>query len=260
MTARIVSTTQHEHHYETLVEIMNRVQDDRSFRQWIVRETGIDRPLMVLREPTPKIVLVHTVCSAPEELLVRVTEEVVDGETRARKIELKVHPFGSAFVLTDNYRYSGYYIELPPDIAERELNGQFTREEEQAILHADGYDAGFSSDHPQQQPALFFDEQNEQNLFARRAIRYLDAMTIRVMGLPPRAFDHSDDGRGANVSGSDCSVVVNRSFVGNPRLEVGVGGEKWIGDADCQYTARSQYLRCAVNPEGPCEGCKYKET
>lgn len=31
---------------------------------------------------------------------------------------------------------------------------------------------------------------------------------------------------------------------------------KWvIGDITCQYNARSELLRCAVNPEGPCEGC-----
>lgn len=30
-----------------------------------------------------------------------------------------------------------------------------------------------------------------------------------------------------------------------------------IGDVSCQFNARSGYLRCAVNPEGPCEGCRY---
>lgn len=30
-----------------------------------------------------------------------------------------------------------------------------------------------------------------------------------------------------------------------------------IGDLTCQYNARSNYLRCAVNPEGPCQGCPY---
>jgi hypothetical protein len=32
-----------------------------------------------------------------------------------------------------------------------------------------------------------------------------------------------------------------------------------IGDISCQYNARSGYLRCAVNPSGPCEGCRYYE-
>lgn len=29
-----------------------------------------------------------------------------------------------------------------------------------------------------------------------------------------------------------------------------------IGDISCQLNARSGYLRCAVNPSGPCEGCR----
>lgn len=32
-----------------------------------------------------------------------------------------------------------------------------------------------------------------------------------------------------------------------------------IGDISCRYNARSGYLRCAVNPQGPCEGCRYYE-
>jgi len=30
-----------------------------------------------------------------------------------------------------------------------------------------------------------------------------------------------------------------------------------IGDVTCHYNARSAYIRCAVNPEGPCENCPY---
>ena len=33
---------------------------------------------------------------------------------------------------------------------------------------------------------------------------------------------------------------------------------KWvIGDITCEYNARSELLRCAVNPEGPCDCCPY---
>jgi hypothetical protein len=28
-----------------------------------------------------------------------------------------------------------------------------------------------------------------------------------------------------------------------------------IGDFSCKFNARSSYIRCAVNPFGPCEGC-----
>jgi len=31
--------------------------------------------------------------------------------------------------------------------------------------------------------------------------------------------------------------------------------EKILGDPECDRNARSSFLRCAVNPLGPCEGC-----
>ncbi|MBR8836249.1 MAG: hypothetical protein DSM106950_20075 [Stigonema ocellatum SAG 48.90 = DSM 106950] len=33
-----------------------------------------------------------------------------------------------------------------------------------------------------------------------------------------------------------------------------------IGDVSCRFNARCGYLRCAVNPTGPCEGCRYYES
>ena len=32
-----------------------------------------------------------------------------------------------------------------------------------------------------------------------------------------------------------------------------------VGDVSCRFNARSGYLRCAVNPNGPCEGCRQYE-
>lgn len=32
-----------------------------------------------------------------------------------------------------------------------------------------------------------------------------------------------------------------------------------IGDFSCEMNARSPYLRCAMNPCGPCHGCQYYE-
>ena len=32
-----------------------------------------------------------------------------------------------------------------------------------------------------------------------------------------------------------------------------------VGDISCQYNARSGYIRCAVNPSGPCDGCRFYE-
>ena len=35
---------------------------------------------------------------------------------------------------------------------------------------------------------------------------------------------------------------------------------RWIiGDADCRYNASSEIIRCVVNPDGPCQGCKFWE-
>jgi hypothetical protein len=38
-----------------------------------------------------------------------------------------------------------------------------------------------------------------------------------------------------------------------------VSGRWVLGDATCTYNARSEIVRCAVNPTGPCEGCRYYE-
>jgi hypothetical protein len=35
-------------------------------------------------------------------------------------------------------------------------------------------------------------------------------------------------------------------------------GKRWvIGDASCTYNAGSELIRCAVNPDGPCQGCRF---
>ena len=33
----------------------------------------------------------------------------------------------------------------------------------------------------------------------------------------------------------------------------------YIGNPACQYNALQPYIRCAVNPSGPCEGCRWFE-
>ena len=30
-----------------------------------------------------------------------------------------------------------------------------------------------------------------------------------------------------------------------------------IGDRTCEFNARSPYLRCAINPQGPCQDCRH---
>jgi Family of unknown function (DUF6464) len=38
-----------------------------------------------------------------------------------------------------------------------------------------------------------------------------------------------------------------------------IDGQWVVGDASCIYNARSTLIRCAIQPIGPCEGCKYYE-
>ena len=38
-----------------------------------------------------------------------------------------------------------------------------------------------------------------------------------------------------------------------------IGDRYVIGNAECRFNARSEIMRCAVNPYGPCEGCSYFE-
>lgn len=36
-------------------------------------------------------------------------------------------------------------------------------------------------------------------------------------------------------------------------------GRRVVGDATCRFNARSPLLRCAIRPEGPCQGCAQRE-
>lgn len=45
--------------------------------------------------------------------------------------------------------------------------------------------------------------------------------------------------------------------VQRPAEQTQLNGCWIIGNASCRYNARSELMRCAVNPAGPCEGCKH---
>lgn len=38
------------------------------------------------------------------------------------------------------------------------------------------------------------------------------------------------------------------------------GSMGYLGDTSCQFNAHSPFIRCAVNPSGPCQNCTYYET
>ncbi|MBD2462669.1 hypothetical protein H6G89_16640 [Oscillatoria sp. FACHB-1407] len=95
----------------------------------------------------------------------------------------------------------------------------------------------------------------------------LEALLIVVVGLTPSLFSvwvmrQTDARTQARLRLALNSV--NRR--GLPRLRLspdhqyidGVG--YMIGDITCRFNARSSYVRCAVNPIGPCEGCSAYES
>jgi hypothetical protein len=44
-------------------------------------------------------------------------------------------------------------------------------------------------------------------------------------------------------------------------LEKSLVNGRWVvGDASCRFNAQSELIRCAVNPLGPCDGCRSWET
>ena len=54
------------------------------------------------------------------------------------------------------------------------------------------------------------------------------------------------------------SLHVQESFQQDEKTLV--RGRWVVGDASCRFNARSEIIRCAVNPPGPCHNCRYYET
>ncbi|NES25062.1 MAG: hypothetical protein F6K41_40680 [Symploca sp. SIO3E6] len=44
-----------------------------------------------------------------------------------------------------------------------------------------------------------------------------------------------------------------------PKEKSLIAGRWVIGDANCHFNANSELIRCAVNPEGPCDTCRFYE-
>ena len=42
-----------------------------------------------------------------------------------------------------------------------------------------------------------------------------------------------------------------------PRDRTLINGRWIVGDGSCKYNAHSELIRCAVNPESPCDRCQY---
>jgi Family of unknown function (DUF6464) len=52
-------------------------------------------------------------------------------------------------------------------------------------------------------------------------------------------------------------MVVYVQTADRPTEQTQIDGHWVIGDANCQFNARSALVRCAVNPTGPCAGCRH---
>lgn len=67
------------------------------------------------------------------------------------------------------------------------------------------------------------------------------------------------DFRGASLTGANFRVRTERTCSFN---DANIDGVIWppnpnsIGNTDCLHNAQSPFLRCALNPLGPCEGCQ----
>ena len=46
-------------------------------------------------------------------------------------------------------------------------------------------------------------------------------------------------------------------YAHHPAERSQVDGRWILGEVSCQFNAQSELIRCAVNPVGPCEGCRF---
>ena len=90
----------------------------------------------------------------------------------------------------------------------------------------------------------------------------LDTILVFVLGLTPPILSLWMMRRAKERMEARLLAVRQQSFVRvSPRNHLppdqyyldGVG--YLIGDITCQFNARSAYIRCAINPSGPCEQC-----
>lgn len=93
------------------------------------------------------------------------------------------------------------------------------------------------------------------------------SLFILLLGISPafiywwfrRRIEGRVIGQLSNV-GTDVAITHWRRSDLPPDAQYVEGVGYLIGDISCQYNARSSYIRCAVNPSGPCKNCRfYKE-
>lgn len=92
----------------------------------------------------------------------------------------------------------------------------------------------------------------------------LTALLILVVGLTPSIFSawvmRRADARAQARLRLTMDSIAARGLVGLRRLpdQQYIDGLGYIvGDFTCRFNARSSYLRCAINPTGPCQDCSH---
>lgn len=56
-----------------------------------------------------------------------------------------------------------------------------------------------------------------------------------------------------------CKVALYVQVAQRPLEKSQINGRWVLGDVHCRFNAQSELIRCAVNPSGPCNGCRYYE-
>lgn len=95
----------------------------------------------------------------------------------------------------------------------------------------------------------------------------LTALLILMLGLAPSLFSLWVMRRADAQAQARLQLVLESfSSRGLPNLRLSsdqtyVEGLGYItGDLTCRFNARSSYVRCAVNPSGPCQICSHYES
>lgn len=97
----------------------------------------------------------------------------------------------------------------------------------------------------------------------------LELLVIVALGLVPALFsllvmrkaetDARERLRSAmNATANYRLRRMHYAFSNDHRYVEGLG--YLVGDITCRFNARSPYLRCAINPSGPCKECSFYES
>ncbi|WP_404783653.1 DUF6464 family protein [Altericista sp. CCNU0014] len=97
----------------------------------------------------------------------------------------------------------------------------------------------------------------------------LSPLLVLIWGLHylsrhPHLYIYRDLTPRNRVQNSDPAYLARSSFpshsLASSRGRFGwLGPMGYLGDTSCRFNAHSPFIRCAVNPSGPCQGCAFYE-